>query len=528
MAICSLRAILFCQITSFIVHAQHDAITGYTPGSDVVQHSRIDLDQNVFEDYLKNGDFVSAKNVYEKGGHSGAHEVLTLKSPLVKDVAKKTSVTQGETKKGHVKKDAAQGATTIEINYDSVCYTGGLKTENQSTDGCFDLSQTITIGDLSLEVTGGQRKYRTLKGFSYANNKPPDGSDKMKGQEMYEIYRAYFKDPAYGHAQVMAALDNNGKCTDANSADGCKEDARKQIAKKGSLFLNVWMYILREAEDAIQDCESGCGNSCNDDPSVHAWDEAVAFYSGSMAGKDMNGAKGKLMWMLTGVLCSKFGNREGKKNLCEENKLNNEIMGEFKKGKDFLADGNCVETIRIKKRLFQLMTIPLVQGFYRYAWRLLNDPQAVAKRTNLLGEADSFASAILPQVAMCNKSVADKIAKNTLYTTANLASPMADGYKDVKMALESVYPCLGITCKDIGSYLKIEDNQITGVAQDGEACVDQEEMPESSGSGVEMWVVILVVVLVGLAGGGIGYCVAQSKQQTGLLDRGNEMTTATA
>lgn len=37
------------------------------------------------------------------------------------------------------------------------------------------------------------------------------------------------------------------------------------------------MYVIHEMEDAIDDCQSDCLN-CNDQP-VHAWDEAVAFYT---------------------------------------------------------------------------------------------------------------------------------------------------------------------------------------------------------------------------------------------------------
>ena len=51
--------------------------------------------------------------------------------------------------------------------------------------------------------------------------------------------------------------------------------------------MNAWMYAIREFEDAIDDCVS-CGTAtCNEhsnDPSVHAWDEGVAFYAGSLEG----------------------------------------------------------------------------------------------------------------------------------------------------------------------------------------------------------------------------------------------------
>eukprot|EP00964_Phaeocystis_antarctica_P032001 scaffold18106_cov66-Phaeocystis_antarctica.AAC.1 len=51
--------------------------------------------------------------------------------------------------------------------------------------------------------------------------------------------------------------------------------------------MNVWMYVVREFEDAIDGCTS-CDSDCNvhstNSGSVHAWDEGVAFYTGSPEG----------------------------------------------------------------------------------------------------------------------------------------------------------------------------------------------------------------------------------------------------
>ena len=52
-----------------------DAIAGYTPGTDVVQHNQIDLDQQEIEAELKESpaDFAAAKTVYEGGGVNAAN-----------------------------------------------------------------------------------------------------------------------------------------------------------------------------------------------------------------------------------------------------------------------------------------------------------------------------------------------------------------------------------------------------------------------------------------------------------------------
>merc|ERR1719171_1370413 len=52
-------------------------IAGYEPGSDVIQHSRIDLDQKEMEKHLKALDYTKAKAIYQNGGNSGAHASIT-------------------------------------------------------------------------------------------------------------------------------------------------------------------------------------------------------------------------------------------------------------------------------------------------------------------------------------------------------------------------------------------------------------------------------------------------------------------
>ena len=42
--------------------------------------------------------------------------------------------------------------------------------------------------------------------------------------------------------------------------------------------MNIYMYVICEFYDAIDDCQNGCIN-CNNDP-VHARDKGVAFYIG--------------------------------------------------------------------------------------------------------------------------------------------------------------------------------------------------------------------------------------------------------
>ena len=77
------------------------------------------------------------------------------------------------------------------------------------------------------------------------------------------------------------------------------------MIKKGTAYMTIWMYVIREMEDALDDCKEACTiEDCNDDP-VHAWDEGVAFYTGSLEGSDGSGS-GKLAYALADKRCANF------------------------------------------------------------------------------------------------------------------------------------------------------------------------------------------------------------------------------
>ena len=61
------------------------------------------------------------------------------------------------------------------------------------------------------------------------------------------------------------------------------------------------MYVLREFEDAIDDCD--VGSIDNNYGSAHAWDEGVAFYTGSLEGQDGSGS-GQMLHALADKRCA--------------------------------------------------------------------------------------------------------------------------------------------------------------------------------------------------------------------------------
>merc|ERR1719238_1901713 len=86
--------------------ASYNQIAGYEPGSDVTQHNRLDLDQQLMEAYLGEAepDFANAKGIYEGGGHSGAYARMTVTATTAA-LESGAAVRQGGTDRaGYIKK----------------------------------------------------------------------------------------------------------------------------------------------------------------------------------------------------------------------------------------------------------------------------------------------------------------------------------------------------------------------------------------------------------------------------------------
>jgi hypothetical protein len=132
---------------------------------------------------------------------------------------------------------------------------------------------------------------RTIQGFS------TDAVTKLADEKWYKIYQAYWGNPAYA---------------DKFTSDACKgiydfapslslsigSVSRDQGCKKGALYQNIWMYVIHEMEAAIKDCNNG-------NVAGKHWDEAVAFYTGSIPMS--NGLPvGNLLFALSANRCKDF------------------------------------------------------------------------------------------------------------------------------------------------------------------------------------------------------------------------------
>merc|ERR1712168_334333 len=249
----------------------------------------------------------------------------------------------------------------IKVGIDPPCISeyGG----SPDTSGCFATGAGSFMVD-GVDVGPGtvNLKYRTLEGFSTA------ADSKMTGYEMFEKYKAYYGVGDYAHKFITAALNGANEAGTSVSMDfsGKDDDFKVQSAKTGSAFWSNWMYLIWEMEDAIGDCERNCPPDqqvCNDAP-VHAWDEAWAFYTGSLEGKFGNAA-GIFPYRLAENMCSIMDTC-----LAGKSEVNRELEDAFIDGKNKIDQGDCSGAEAYKKTIMTKMSIPLIQATLNTAYNI--------------------------------------------------------------------------------------------------------------------------------------------------------------
>jgi len=233
-----------------------------------------------------------AKDIYQQGAHSKSFAEVTITGgasgtiPAGAKVVGKTS--SGAEVRGKVLDEVASGATTLKIQYKTTdiqdsyvdCQVGALGADG-NTNGCFAASGTVEIDGFepityTYTVPEDSNNGRTIAGFSTGAKAKMYECDNCPYVD-YKKFFDYYGSFDYANQWVLAAF-SGGKTSFQNGNADFGEftfAGRTESIKKGTAYMNVWMYVIREMEDALDDCKSGCID-CNDDP-VHAWDEVSDF-----------------------------------------------------------------------------------------------------------------------------------------------------------------------------------------------------------------------------------------------------------
>jgi len=316
------------------------------------------------------------------------------------------------------------------------------------------------------------------------------GATTMASDTWYPVYKTYW-DSQVNYADKFVQ----------DAASGTLPDAmKKELIKKGSVYQGLWMYAVHNLEKGKRDCD------------VDFWDEGMAYYIGSLEGEYATSADyastGNLLYALAQKRCAEFGTcatTTDSSTIAAVNTNVQSVTGFGKQGYDLIYMQKACNDANLDlafKGMVSQMTVPLVQGMLKYAWKADpvkgdscdgqagNDAATVATNdaanskdcAKSWAEGWAFAAAVLPQVHKC-----DATAATTIRANLDVAStePMKDGVAAVKAAIEGVYDCLGITCTDVGAYQASGDVK-SGMAACTFAPSNDVDSTASSGATVPM------------------------------------------
>ena len=396
---------------------------GYEPITDVSMHSRIDLDLEAI---------TTATNI---GGTCGSGCKLS-----------DCSVT-----------------TTVMADGTGCNYDGTTIAWPTTADGSFDI---WTNGEHSKKSTS----MRKIRGFvsgakdKASGNNPSTNDVAYKDNKFIAIMNKYWlskslDEHTWGEQMIKAAFEGTKVGTNTHlDFSTVGRDFRKEAIQKGIVYTNIFPYVIWEMQDAVNDCLALAGTN-NDDKSVHAWDEAVAFYAGSKTrGKGyglIESEAGKLQYRLADKRCINF--KTCANGFSGTSKVNQDIFALFNLGKEeakksavAASTADCAQLNTLKEKISTLSLVPFVQGTLRYLYKTRNDDSG--RSAKQVGELWAFATAILPFVAEVDANAAEM-----LYRRAWQLDFTSNSYEEIKSALEATYPKLGagagvglVTCEAVG------------------------------------------------------------------------------
>ena len=314
------------------------------------------------------------------------------------------------------------------------------------------------------------------------------GATTMASDTWYPVYKAYWGSQInYADTFVQDAASGT-----------LPAEMKKELIKKGIVYQGLWMQVVHNLDKGQRDCD------------VKFWDTGMAYYYGSLEGEYQtsadNAAKGNLLYALAQKRCAEFGTCATTTDSSTIAAVNDKVQSAAIDGSEnYLYHQVACNDAGLElafKGMVSQMTVPMVQGMLKYAWKADpanfnwcfgqagNDAATVATNDGSAGdcakswaEGWAFAAAVLPQVHKCDATAATTIRANL--DVASTTGPMTGGVKAVKDAIESVYDCLGISCTDVGAY------QSSGVVYAGmDACTfapsNDVDSTTSSGATVPM------------------------------------------
>lgn len=221
--------------------------------------------------------------------------------------------------------------------------------------------------------------------------------------------------------------------------------------------------MIRTMEFALEECEATCTKSdvlyepvehahCDDSP-IKAWDQAVAFYAGSLQGEDGTG-DGVLLFALADEMCPLFQTCGSESDsLVGTSYVNSMIIDEFTSGQIGVLTRRCDGPRESKETIETIMAVPLVQATLYNAYERSYHPATTAEEISFDAvQGAAYASTVLPLVHHCSHEDA-KIIYENLRLKGEDVEDVVD-FVAVKSAFERNYKCMAITCQMVGGVVE--------------------------------------------------------------------------
>merc|ERR1711990_329713 len=443
-------------------------IAGYEPRSTVTQHARIDLD---IKDIISS--FPNWKGVGGSIYNGGLlNDCTTVADACNWNGTSSKYPTLWDTTCTHT----CPSATSVTTDQGQTCTLS-------TADACLSTYGIYRYGKGSFKGNSASKaaQMRTLRGFATSlGGKGASARVAAKNNPFINKMNKYWakqglNELTWGQDIIEAAfkgtcVKNGNSCVKSGGVNlldfgTVGNDFRVEVIKKGIIYLNIFPYVIWEFQDAINDCHDGQLGSNDPIPgggSVHAWDEAVAFYTGSLEGILKGGNNGlascddgncELQFQLSDYRCQNFGT-------CTAD-ADGEITEAAASSNN--AATKCDLPDRTHEKVVTKMLVPFVQGCMRYLWKTKDSQKAKEA-----GELFAFASAALPFI-----DAVDPVAATKLFTRAWKLDFTTYTYEETKQGIEGTLSRLGagkgigtISCADIGDLVDSSDQLLAAGCTD--------------------------------------------------------------
>lgn len=508
----SSRIYLLPAAATFLAVSQADqsTIAGYVASSHI-SGSPIDRDLLDMRQYMARGDFVKATEIYKYGANADPYARIALQNPLTHDVSSASGEPivvlgmneNGQAVRAHIS-SSAKGSTSLFVMYNETANTQETNDDapgpcrsrgfhGPQTQGCLAPTGGLIIPNYGAvnyhyDVSNDNGFWATLHQFSeHEAENMFHCQDKCPYPE-YEKFYQYYGQLDYGAVWLEAALNGRSTQYDSVKLAHAQEDfsrlntvGRTAAIETAAVTMNVRTHINRiMTEWAIDRCREHCqhdGSSCH--LATKPWDQAVGHYVGSLVQPNEGGYQsGHLYYGMANELCQSFATCGKNGDETEgTSAVNRDILEQFQRGQQYLVSGKCDMADLTYGHIVHLMTVPLIQGTLRAAYRLQythkKDPEE-------RGRGAAFAASILPDLYSCSPTDA-----SIVYNELRLSSLGTPNYSHVRNAFERNYQCLSVTCEDIGGLYDSNNQKYYNEAQPcGSRRATQKRESQSNGWGL--------------------------------------------